>query len=485
MFRSFSKLQWKLTLSYTLVTVGALVLLQLLIVLFAALFLYRLPQMTNLMRDALEMVAKDIAPALAQTPPDQPFINEWLAQTNGGRRLKPQTGNLSFDFNFTDDTAILLMVIDQNDRIVGSTLPETVKTGDVYWQHLNEQEIDLVRSTKRGTSATDRSTDSARIEWMMAAAPIFYGEERIGALFYRLELPAQQDVVALALASLLPSSLIFTIAAGLMGTIFGAVTARGLTKRLKKVAKTASAWGGGDFQPRIQDHSADEIGMMANDLNQMAEELQSLVETRQELATLEERNRLARDLHDSVKQQVFAISMNLGAIQSLWDRNPEEARRRLESTLALSRQTQQELTGLIQTLRPIQISEKGLVPAIKEFVQAWEKQSHIATIFQAQDIKGLSEQVEQTLYRVTQEALSNIIRHSGATAAGVSIHAANHIVSLQITDNGHGFDQHTVQKGLGLHSMQERVQNVGGKFHLQSSSTGTVITIQVPIQEEA
>jgi NarL family two-component system sensor histidine kinase LiaS len=142
------------------------------------------------------------------------------------------------------------------------------------------------------------------------------------------------------------SLILFTIAAGLVGTVFGYFTARGLTKRLRTLSRAADSWSKGSFSIIVQDRSEDELGQLAQHLNQMAEHLQNLLQTRQELATLDERNRLARELHDSVKQQVFATSMQVGAARASIDQDPQAAQAHLAEAEQLSRQAQKELTTL-------------------------------------------------------------------------------------------------------------------------------------------
>jgi len=112
------------------------------------------------------------------------------------------------------------------------------------------------------------------------------------------------------------SLLIFTFFAGILGSIFGMITANSLTKRLSRVSQAAHDWSLGKFSVIIRETKEDEIGQLARDLNRMADQLESLLDRRQEISVLEERNRLARDLHDSVKQQAFAASAQLRGIEN-------------------------------------------------------------------------------------------------------------------------------------------------------------------------
>ena len=127
---------------------------------------------------------------------------------------------------------------------------------------------------------------------------------------------------------------------------------------------------------------------MARQLNRMAEQLRNLLQARQKLATLEERNRLARDLHDSVKQQVFAISMQIGATRVLLKRDVAAAEVRLNEADKLVRQAQQELTSLIRELRPVALEGKGLVTALRELATSWAQQTDIVANLRVEEAEG-------------------------------------------------------------------------------------------------
>jgi NarL family two-component system sensor histidine kinase LiaS len=247
------------------------------------------------------------------------------------------------------------------------------------------------------------------------------------------------------------------------------------------VTAAAAAWGQGDFSPVIHDRSADELGEMGRRLNGMAARLQETMRVRQQLSAAEERNRIARDLHDSVKQQVFAASMNLAAARALWESDPAAARARIDAAADLTRQSQQEMTGIIRTLRPVQLEGRGLCGALTEYVERWREQSGIAATFEGQCAAELPFPVEEALFRIAQEALSNITRHSGATEVSVSLTDADGHATLLIRDNGSGFDARRPPRGVGLQSMRERMETVGGDLRLDSGAGGTTVAACVPV----
>jgi NarL family two-component system sensor histidine kinase LiaS len=239
----------------------------------------------------------------------------------------------------------------------------------------------------------------------------------------------------------------------------------------------------GDYTQRVQVSRKDEVGQLEEQFNRMAEQLVESITQRQALAgqnaRMAERGRLARDLHDSVKQQIFAVSMQLGAALSLLDLKREAARQHLVEAENLAHQVQQELATLIQELRPLALQDKGLAAALQEYVTTWSRQQGIAADIHIADACVISLEAEEALWRVAQEALSNIARHSQATSVQISLTCEQGKALLSISDNGWGFDATGKAAGVGLHSMQERMQALGGTITVQSKiGEGTRILAQ-------
>ena len=159
------------------------------------------------------------------------------------------------------------------------------------------------------------------------AFPVFHtpggdqGNQVVGSLVVIFNpLPTQADIPAHILNIAGRSLSIFLLATGLMGAVFGGVIANGLSSRFKRLSTTTDAWSVGDFSKFIEDMTGDEISHFADRLNNMARQLQELMRQRQAMAISEERNRLARDLHDSAKQQALAASFELGTALTLYER---------------------------------------------------------------------------------------------------------------------------------------------------------------------
>lgn len=198
----------------------------------------------------------------------------------------------------------------------------------------------------------------------------------------------------------------------------------------------------------------------------LVKELQSTQDRLQQLAVVEERNRLARDLHDSVKQQVFAISMQLSAARASLQEH-EKAYPAVVRAETLAQQAGAELTTLIHQLRPPVLERRSLAEAIQVHVNDWIHQNNIEAELRIGDV-SVSAEGEQALFRVLQEALANVARHSRANRVRITLHSENDQVALSIEDNGIGYDTGRVTRGVGLDSMKERLATINGTLEVSS-----------------
>lgn len=467
--RYFRGLHWRLTLSYTLVTVAALLAVQMI----ALILVWVIVTNSNIYPRALITIVKEeLAPQIAvyiEGPEaDVQGLAGWLraAETSAGltfQSLNFPIAQVSLS-DFDENTNLL--VLDRNLNFLAG-IPSS--TSDKFGYLLEKSET-VVAAALSGDYDPANISQITPDQGMIVAVPVVnQSQELVGVVVLKTVFPPRG--ILIGMISYVGGSLIFfTIAAGAVGTLFGYITSRGLTHRLQHISQATNQWSRGDFSTFIQERSEDEIGELAGRLNRMAEQLQNLLNTRQELAALDERNRLARDLHDSVKQQVFATAMQLGAARALIDQDAKAAREHLDEAEQLSRQAQAELTAIIRELHPATLETKGLVPAIKEQVEEWSRLNKISARVTCSEDCGLPKEIERTLFRVAQEALSNIARHSQATQVEIQLTCDQNGVSLSISDNGIGFDAASVEgKGIGLRSMRERLIAAGGEFNVKSS----------------
>jgi NarL family two-component system sensor histidine kinase LiaS len=196
------------------------------------------------------------------------------------------------------------------------------------------------------------------------------------------------------------------------------------------------------------------------------------------LAVLEERNRLARDLHDSAKQQAFAVAAQLGAARSLLGMDSDRAAARIDEAERLAYDLRQELTNLVHQLRPVDLTLKGLPAALTEYARAWSQRNGIVVEIDTQAGLRLPAKVEESFFRIAQEALANVARHSGAQRVEVRLIETPTALVMQIGDDGCGFDAATVQRGVGLDSMAERSRAIHADLRIKSEpGQGTTVTV--------
>jgi NarL family two-component system sensor histidine kinase LiaS len=244
------------------------------------------------------------------------------------------------------------------------------------------------------------------------------------------------------------------------------------------------AWSLGDFSKFIVDSVGDEISQFAERLNSMAKQLQELLRRRQEMAVSEERNRLARDLHDSAKQQALAASFELGTALTLFECDPGKARQHLVEADSLVDSVRKELTNLVDELRPHPTDGRDLAEVVRDTVEDWSQRSGIESEVNIEGEEKPSPAIEETLLRILQEGLANIARHSAASKVKVTLLNESKKVTIIIKDNGCGFNPQKVYEGLGLSSMKERAEALGGNFMVSSQpGQGTVLTVILPNEE--
>ncbi|HEY1350767.1 MAG TPA: sensor histidine kinase [Ktedonobacteraceae bacterium] len=467
LLRSFRQLRWKLTLSYTLTSLATFLLIEMLVIGGGLAFL--VTRVPDIVLNSLSQQATQGAPYLAQAASNRRPLLNWL-QSIANADLQQEPFRLA---------PSMLAVIDTRGQVVAALGPQAPPPGALLALRLPPQsQVDVRRVLGDVQGTTQRVTQEGS-ETLVAIAPMRGNEESLqGALVMSVPRPGFQHLLPGVFVLILDTGLLVTVLTGLIGTLFGYLIARGLTRRLKRLSAAADQWSRGDFSALAVDSSQDELGQMIQQCNHMAGQLQHLIETRQQLATLEERNRLARDLHDSVKQQVFAISMQLASTRILLTRDPAAAQERLQKTEKLVHQAQRELTSLIRELRPVALEGQGLVAALRELLPQWAQQTEIVANLRVEGSQTLPQVVEETLFRVVQEALSNIARHSQASLVQVMLSMSGETLALTIQDNGQGFDPaHPAHRGVGLHSMQERIEALGGDLHLESSpGRGTLIS---------
>lgn len=214
-----------------------------------------------------------------------------------------------------------------------------------------------------------------------------------------------------------------------------------------------------------------------------------LYQRAQEGAVMEERSRLARDLHDSISQQLFSMTLTAQAARAQLEKNPARTATQLERLQETAAAALGEMRALIFQLRPPALSEQGLVGALKQHVTALGRREGLSVTLDVHGDEKYARGAEQAIYRIAQEALNNVVRHAGACNVAVDLSLSPENIRLRVVDDGSGFDPATAAttqgRHLGLTSMRERATELGGTFDIQSTpNQGTEIVVTVPGREE-
>jgi NarL family two-component system sensor histidine kinase LiaS len=485
---SLRRLRWKLAFSYTLVTVLALLVAEMVLVAVLIAFLIS-PVLPSL---AARYVGDEVAPRLEsgldQSPPDVESLREVIGSLTDDTNVRMADGEGGMDFTLGPDEGCLLVVDDERHLLVSSRRIGSVSEGERFDPERFPGLAPLLAAAQRGEEDPwSLGAYSPGRGQMLAAAPVEgEGEDGrvLGAVLVVIQLP---NLTGPLLAIIAVGTLTLIVPAAILGMIFGFLTAWGMTRRLQRLARAAQAWRRGDFSVAVKDRSQDEIGQLSRELNYMAAQLEGLIQACQELATLETRNRFARDLHDSVKQQVFATSFQVAAARALMEEDTEAAEEHLAQAEELARQAQRELNVLIGELRPAALEGKGLSSALRDYVEDWSRRAEIPAEVHVRGEREVPLEVEQAIFRVAQEALANVAKHSGAGSAEVDLIYTSDSLTLRVADDGRGFDPaKNPGEGFGLQSMHERLEKLGGRVEVESvPGTGTRVTCVCPLEDSS
>ena len=206
----------------------------------------------------------------------------------------------------------------------------------------------------------------------------------------------------------------------------------------------------------------------------------------------QERRRIGRDLHDSLGQYLSALKMKLDSIEFLRERSPNAVPKEIVECSDLAETCIKEVRTLSYLLYPPFLDERGLSAAIRWYLEGFQTRSGIQVLYSApEDFERISRDTELVLFRVLQESLTNVHRHSGSATADVRLTRADDSVEMEVADQGKGVPPEVMRdassgwmrgRGVGLRGMSERVRQVGGKLEISSNGSGTRLHVTVPVQ---
>lgn len=258
-----------------------------------------------------------------------------------------------------------------------------------------------------------------------------------------------------------------------------------------------------DINRLLEDHVRERTLELIKSNDSLAKEAEERRRAQQALQELsgrllllqdQERRHIARELHDVTAQNLSAITLNLARLEKTLTVPETKTQQILNDSIVLAEECLREIRTLSYVLHPPMLDEYGLPRAIEWFVEGFAKRSGIRVDFQAQpEIGRLPEETEMALFRIIQESVTNIRRHSGGHRASIELTRANGRVTLQIKDDGHGFREplapgeppSLINLGVGITGMRERLRQLGGELDIESSAHGTTVCASVPVKGDS
>ncbi|KAB8320505.1 sensor histidine kinase [Tolypothrix campylonemoides VB511288] len=226
--------------------------------------------------------------------------------------------------------------------------------------------------------------------------------------------------------------------------------------------------------------------MSWEELSSVYEQLHQCAVQIEDIARAKERQRIARDLHDSLGQTLTALNIQLQTALKLWRLDPEAAKSFLTQAQRLGANAIKEVRQSVCLLRATENADKPLEQLIESLVEDFQQVTGLSISTCINLSTALPQEVSTTVYRIVQEALNNICKHAAATAVKIQIKTIPSAVQLIVADNGKGFRRNALPKGFGLKGMAERVAALSGQFHIESEpGKGCQVKVELPIQQEA
>ncbi|GAC1643388.1 MAG: hypothetical protein NVS4B12_07630 [Ktedonobacteraceae bacterium] len=491
--RRWSGLQARMTISYVMVTVVAVLMLEL--VLFAFLALYILKGGGGIVTK-LSMTAQQYAHSVTQK------VKDGTLATHPVISLGDHGATATVGETITSDKVVVVpyingsqveqqaftfaLLITPDKHIFATSYPKRYPTGTPIADLLPDR-VGLVAEALQGNPNSDTNVSLTTNSVAYAAEPVWNGQHKlIGVLYIQTPLPSINGrAITMFVVLFVGSSIILLAIVTPIGAFFGMITTFGLVRRLRNLASATTAFADGHYAQRVPVKGKDEVGRMEYQFNRMAEQLALSMAKQKELAEsnarLAERSRISRELHDAISQDLFSLRMIAGGLQTAI---PEDSP--VQPQIVTLEQTTtnmiREMRALLLELRPSQLEHLGLAESLEELAKAYHTRLGITVTTHITAVP-LSARIELTLLRIAQEAVTNAARHANASMITLTLEPQPQAVSLTITDNGKGFQptKLDVQHGLGLRLMQERVEELHGAFLLHSEQCqGTRLQVCLP-----
>ncbi len=493
----FKRLHWKLTWSYTWVAAVTFMIIAtvLLVLLMIALGFNPLQEELEVFNNIVAPVLKDdIRPItmahLRNQPVDSAALQADLEQILGN---EPFTTSSS---PFELEQFASVFVLDAQQNLLASTpqfsaLPPDGRFFDPIRLTGDHSLVPLIESVYAGDASFDQPYAHVTAEALYLVFVEGLPDEAgrlLGVEVVIARTPTPATILLLVFGVVAGGLLIFTLSAAVVGTLFGWRMARGLSGRLAELSDTTAAWGQGSFERYIEDSESDEIGELGQNLNRVAADLQTLLADKEKIAVLEERDRMARELHDTLAQGVSGLVLQLEAVKHHLDMGEiPESQMIVSEAATQARDALRQARAAIDDLR----AEALYAPDFVEVVTQRAQRFHAATGIECQldarlpDNLLLPSTVSLHARRAVEEMLANVGRHAEARAVQVRLKIMDGCLLIEVADDGVGFDaQAAVRPGhYGILGLKERARLTGGHFSIESApENGTTVQLRLPME---
>jgi NarL family two-component system sensor histidine kinase LiaS len=364
---------------------------------------------------------------------------------------------------------VYIQISDRNDRLLMSDpvdLPERVAAWFATQKKLPAAKNSVTRLTENGSIWVDMPITAGN-DGLIGRLRVLYIAE--------FNLWVQLRSIFNFLLSTWNSVLLLSVP---IGIACGLVASRYVTRQLQKMNEVTESWRQGNFDARIALPNDDVLIRHSRHLNDMAQDLEMYLSLKQNLAVSDERNRVARELHDTVKQKLFALGLQLATVKA----KPavmEAAHEHILEAETITREAQHDLMEIITQLRPAGTSDISLFERIGMIADDFRRRFGVSIELSHSDSGRFNAHTEHHVLRIVQESLMNAVRHGKASKIVIAGKIGHDIATLTIADNGNGFDTDKKTGGFGITSMRDRVRDLPhGTFEINSTAgVGTEITL--------
>ncbi len=493
-----SRLRWKLTWSYTWVAALSFLIIEtlLLVLLMIALGFNPLQRDVAFYNDIVAPVlADDIRPIttahLRNQPVDSAALQADLEQILG---LDPLETSLS---PFELEQSASVFVLDAQQNLLASTPQYTTVPADGrFFDPTRLTGDDILVPLLTAVYAGDTTLEQPYLHntpdalYLVFAEPLLaLNGELLGVEVAIIRTPTPATILLIVLVIIVGGLSIFSFAAAVMGTLFGWRTARNLSGRLAHLSQVSAAWSQGNFERQIEDDEADEIGELGDNLNQVAADLQTLLADKEQIAVLEERNRMARELHDTLAQGVAGLVLQMEAVKHhLSEGQVAESQQIVAEAGTQAREALRKARAAIDDLRTEALFGSDFITAVTQQTQKFSDTNNIPVKLDAQLPDSLLLLPATSLHarRALAEMLANVAQHAQATAVSVELRQADGYLLIQVRDDGQGFDVETAAHPghYGIIGLKERAQLTDGHFSIESEpGSGTTAQLRLPLEQ--